>query len=354
MPIELVLLIAASLLSVTAMRVLPQEMGPNTVASLSLITLTVLSWVSSLWLLGGIAVSLAAMEIGDRTQHRTLVYLVSLTLHVGALLLLREQSALTFVGGSYFTLRHIHVLSDWWINEKRRPPVTDYLRYHLFLPVLAAGPIHRFEPFRRQLRRRRNDPAELAQGAERMLIGAFQFTVVSNYLMRRGTSVAEGALPPLPDLLREFVISALDWVALYFAFAGLSSVAIGLSLMMGLRIEENFSSPWRARDLLEFWSRWHMSLTTFSRDYIFRPMSAWSGTAIIGAFSAMLFIGLWHGSTPYWLGWGIWQGLGIILTLFGRRSELFKRWPVWTGRVFAATWLAATAPVVSRVIEWVT
>lgn len=347
MPIELVMLTAASILSVGAMRTLPREVGPNAVVVLSWLTLAWLSWMSALWLLVGISAALAAMEIGDQTNRRTAAFIVSIAFHVGLLLVLSDQHALSLIGGAYFTLRHIHVLSDWWIHGRTRPSVVDYLRYQLFLPVLAAGPIHRFEPFLRQLRRRRNDPAELAEGAERTLIGAFQFTVLSSYVLARGSREVEAVLSSWHALPLEMLLSALDWIALYLAFAGLSSIAIGLSLMMGLRIEENFNRPWLARDLPDFWSRWHMSLTTFSQDYIFRPVSAVAGSAMIGVLAAMLFIGFWHGVSFYWAGWGVWQGTGILLTLFARRLGLFAGWPIWTGRTFAASWLIGTAPVVS-------
>lgn len=351
MPIDLVMIIAASLLAVVAMRTLRGDAGPNAVALLSLLTLAALSWLSALWLGLGIIAALAAMELGDRTQYRTTAFLVSILGHVALLFVLRDLPTLAFIGGAYFTLRHVHVLSDWWISGTPRPKVTDYLRYHLFLPVLAAGPIHRFAPYTRQIRRRRNDPAELAQGAERALIGAFQITVLANYVVARGSRVLESATSSWHPVVHQMLLSALDWIALYLAFAGLSSVAIGLSLMMGLRIEENFNRPWLARDLQEFWTRWHMSLTTFSQDYIFRPVSAFAGSAMVGVLCAMLFIGLWHGSSAYWLGWGLWQGTGILLTVFARRLGVFAAWPVWTGRIFAAGWLIATAPVVSTLTE---
>lgn len=350
MPTELVVLIAGSLLSVGAMRALTREAGPNAVVALSLLTLAMLSWTSALWLLVGIAAALTGMEIGDKTHRRTTTFVLSVVFHVTLLLVLRDQPAFAFIGGAYFTLRHIHVISDWWIHGRTRPGVVDYLRYHLFLPVLAAGPIHRFEPFLRQLRRRRNDPTELAEGAERTLTGAFQFTVLSSYVLARSSRALETALSSWPALPRELLLSAFDWMALYLAFAGLSSMAIGLSLMMGLRIEENFNRPWLARDLPDFWNRWHMSLTTFSQDYIFRPVMAYAGSAMIGALSAMLFIGVWHGSSFYWVGWGAWQGTGILLTVLARRLGLFASWPIWTGRAFVASWLIATGPVVSTLI----
>lgn len=351
MPIELIVMLIASLVCVAAMRMLPKAHGPDVVAAVSLVVLALLSWVSAVWLVCGCALTLAAMAMGARMARKTAAFVCGVGLHLGALVVLREQPALVLLGGAYFTLRHIHVLADWWTDTVPRPGTREYLRYQAFLPVLAAGPIHRFGNFQRQMLRRRNDPAELALGAERLLIGAFQFTVLGGWLMTRVAVMPGALMPGLGAVPLELAGAALDWVELYLVFAGLSSMAIGLALMMGLQIEENFRQPWRATDLPDFWSRWHVSLTDFSKDYVFRPISARFGSGMLGALAAMLFIGLWHGTSVQWGLWGLWQGLGILLTLRARRLGVFARWPVWMGRVFAGCWLVAAHPVASRIAE---
>ena len=349
MPIEFALLVAASLLAVGAMRLLPKAYGSATVALFSAVVLTWLSWQSAVWLVVGGALTLGFMVLGERLNLKTAAFVVAVVLHVLALVLLRDLPGYAWIGGAYFTLRHVHVLSDWWVGSLSRPRWDDYARYHLFLPVLAAGPIHRYQPFKRQLARRRNDPQELAIGAERLLWGAFQSIVLGHFLIAKAQGILSDIIAPLPAFLFQWALSALDWVGLYLTFAGLSSVAIGLALMMGLRIEENFNAPWRAQNLVDFWSRWHMTLTGFSRDYVFRPVAARTRSSAFGAFSAMIFLGIWHGSTVYWLGWGIWQGLGILLTVQAQRLPFVASLPGWSGKVFAALWLSATYPVVTLV-----
>lgn len=93
-----------------------------------------------------------------------------------------------------------------------------------------------------------------------------------------------------------------------------------------------------------------MTLTGFSRDYIFRPIAARTRSSVLGAFASMVFLGLWHGSSLYWLGWGLWQGLGIMLTIKAQRLWFLSYMPSWAGTVFAALWLSATFPVVTMVI----
>lgn len=221
-----------------------------------------------------------------------------------------------------------------------------YARYHFFLPVFAAGPVHRFGNFERQLARRRNDAAELASGAERTLWGAFQFTVLANVIAPQAASRLEANTASWNEFFQNWAQSSLGWITLYLSFAGLSSIAIGLALMMGLRIEENFNAPWRASNLLDFWSRWHMSLTSFSRDYVFRPTTAFTRSHLAGAFASMMFLGLWHGSDGYWFAWGVWNGLGILLTVWAGRFSIATHVPDFAPRLFAALWLTATFPVI--------
>lgn len=346
---ELIVLMVASLLAVMAVRLLPRGRGTDVASGIAAATLLLISWHSAAWLGCGIALSQWAMWAGDRFQRRTVWFGMATSVHVVLLFLLRDLPTVTTLGGAYFSLRHIHVLSDWWAGRLLRPTTRAYLQYHLFLPTLVAGPIHRFAPFQSQLLRRRNDPEDMVAGAERLLWGAFQFTVLGGWLMNRVNRAVAYGLADAPGSALDLAQSACGWITLYLGFAGLSSIAIGLSLMMGLRIEENFDQPWKARDLLDFWSRWHMTLTSFSRDYIFRPVSAMTRSAVAGAFITMVFLGLWHGLSAYWIGWGIWQGLGVLLTSYARGTGLFASFPVWSGRLFAAFWLLCTMPVVTGI-----
>lgn len=252
MPNELAILIAASLVAVCAMRVLAKPYGPASVTVISAATLLLVSWQSALWLFAGMVVTLGSMSMGERHGVRTQVFVGAVVLHATLLVLMRDLPGYAWIGCAYFTLRHIHVLSDWWIGALPKPKLGEYARYHLFLPVLAAGPIHRFEPFQRQMARRRNDLDDLLRGSERLLWGAFQCVVLGHYGMTKVTNASVAALNGLPYFFNEWVRSACGWIGLYLMFAGLSSIAIGLALMMGLRIEENFNAPWRAKNLVEF------------------------------------------------------------------------------------------------------
>jgi alginate O-acetyltransferase complex protein AlgI len=346
-PSEFVLLTLAALLAVVLMRALPRTYGGPAVAILSAVVLALCSWQSAVWLILGSVLNLGAMAVGDQMKGRTTALVFAITIHLLALLVLRDISGYVWIGSAYFTLRHIHVLSDWWLGVLAKPRWTEYAVYQLFLPVLAAGPIHRYRPFQQQLNRRRNDRTELLSGAERVLWGAFQSICLGLWLCHRIETNAPFDNLTFPMFVHNWAASTWGWLSLYLTFAGLSSIAVGLALMMGLRIEENFNAPWRARNLIGFWSRWHMSLTNFSKDYIFRPVAAATRSSVCGAFSAMIFLGVWHGMSLYWLCWGAWQGLGILLTVQARKYGWFKALSNWSGKLFAALWLSLTLPVIT-------
>jgi alginate O-acetyltransferase complex protein AlgI len=140
---------------------------------------------------------------------------------------------------------------------------------------------------------------------------------------------------------------------LFFNFAGMTAIALGLALMMGIRLEENFNRPWCAKDLLDFWSRWHMSLTNWCRDYVYRPVMALTRSALAGLVAAMLAIGLWHEISFYYVLWSFWQTLGVVLsrTIMPRIASPL---PAPLRRVLAPlailAWLALARPVIGLLL----
>jgi D-alanyl-lipoteichoic acid acyltransferase DltB (MBOAT superfamily) len=156
------------------------------------------------------------------------------------------------------------------------------------------------------------------------------------------------------SFLHDWGYSAREWIWLYFVFAGYSSIALGISMMIGLRLEENFNRPWAARNLIDFWMRWHMSLTQWCRDYVFRPVAAITRSPIAGLCAAMLVIGLWHEFSAYYVLWATWQVLGILLTRLADRLFGFERMPRAVGTVLGPisvlAWLSLARPVLARLL----
>ena len=276
---------------------------------------------------------------------------------IAALLIGRELPTLTLVGMAYFTLRNLHLLFEGWMGRPDVPvSLRETLHYQLFLPVLAVGPIHRFPAFRRSLRTRRLDAGDLARGAERALFGLAMAMVLGTVVMAEVQQHLLETLSGSSSFTRDFVASALGWVQLYFVFAGLSGFAVGTALMMGLKIEENFDHPYRATSLLDFWTRWHMTLTHWCRDYVFQPVTAATRRPVAGLMAAMVVVGLWHESSAYYLVWSFWQVLGIVANrvLIGRLDRRGITVPRPVARVVTPVlilgWLALARPVIERLL----
>ena len=125
-----------------------------------------------------------------------------------------------------------------------------------------------------------------------MLFGLAQVVVLGGWFVSQVESKVLLNIFQIENFFSDWIHSALNWVEIYFVFAGYSSIALGLSLMMGLRLEENFNRPWAAKNLIDFWLRWHMTLSLWVRDYVFQPVTALTRSPVVGVTAAMLAIGL--------------------------------------------------------------
>lgn len=218
-------------------------------------------------------------------------------------------TTVSLLGLAYSSCRHIHYLIESY-RGKIIPNFRSLLHYQLFLPVLVTGPINRYPEFVRSLQRRRWDEADFSKGLERIIYGYAKVVIVGNYVidvkLRSLTQPVE-----LPPTMRLWVESALDWAYLYAQFSGWSDVAIGFSLLMGVKISENFNSPLRATNLIEFWQRWHISLSSWCKDYVFVPVVAVTRQPLVAVVAAMLVMGAWHELSLYYVLWGCYHAIGI-------------------------------------------
>lgn len=215
------------------------------------------------------------------------------------------------IGLGFYVLRLIH-----YAVERRSgalPPhgFTTYHAYQLFFPALWIGPIHRFEDFARDERRRRWDPALFTGGLQRVLEGSAKVVVLAGWLVER---LLDGqVLPSLEGGSAPHVLlaSLSHGLRLYFVFSGYSDVAIGLGLMLGFRMVENFDNPFLKPNIVEFWRAWHVSLSDWCRRYVFLPIASQLRAPGIAISCSMLAIAAWHELSPRYLAWGLYHAAGI-------------------------------------------
>jgi alginate O-acetyltransferase complex protein AlgI len=228
------------------------------------------------------------------------------------------------IGISFFTFHAISYVVDVSRRDAtaQKSPVHAAL-YLLLFPQLIAGPIIRYRDIADQLARRVVALDDFAYGVRRFVIGLAKKTLIANIVA--GPADAIFSLPP------EQVSPAHAWLGIvcytlqiYFDFSGYSDMAIGLGRMFGFRFPENFRWPYVARSVQEFWRRWHISLSTWFRDYVYVPLGGNRGSTArtYGNLISIFFLcGLWHGASWNFVVWGLWHGLFLVAERIVGRSR---------------------------------
>lgn len=230
------------------------------------------------------------------------------------------------LGLSYYSFRHIHYLFEARKGKLEQHGAVEYLCYMFFLPTIQVGPIHRFPEFLRDLRRRRWEYRNASRGLERILYGYAKIVILGNYLISTRFMQTVAELDASHNLAYAYLGSIAFWLNLYFQFSGYSDVAIGFSLIMGFGIIENFDNPFLSRNIRDFWQRWHISLTSWCREYVYMPLAALTRVPFCALLAAMVLIGLWHEFSMRYVLWGVYHGLGIAV--WHAFQSVKKRLPV--------------------------
>ena len=247
-------------------------------------------------------------------------------------------------GGPAFALKEIslplgisfltfHALSYLIDIHRGDAPVNggflDAALYMSFFPKVIAGPIVRYQDFTAQVAGRTVTREDLAMGAQRIIVGLAKKTLLAGTL---ALTVDQIFLIPTAQLTPGIAwLGALSYtLQLYLDFSGYSDIAIGLARMFGFRILENFNHPYISRNITEFWRRWHISLSTWFRDYLFFPLGANRRGSVRGYINLLIVFvlcGFWHGANWTFLLWGLWQGIFLVLERVTLARRLARMWP---------------------------
>jgi alginate O-acetyltransferase complex protein AlgI len=227
-----------------------------------------------------------------------------------------------WIGVSYVIFRLIHIVLDARRGRLEDGTLPEAIVYALNPVTLVSGPIDRVQHNIAEQRCQPADPAQYAtSGVWRLFVGIFKLTVLSNLCNVFITAHDMAQHPDQPQGIAWLWLIAFSF-NLYFNFAAYSDIAIGAGLLMGLRLPENFTNPYAQPTIARFWQAWHITLSTWLRDYIFFPLSRWLlsryGTRfsvpilLVSHLTTMIACGLWHGLTGGFIAWGIWHGLGLF------------------------------------------
>lgn len=231
------------------------------------------------------------------------------------------------IGISFFTFQQVSMLWDLYRSkEQHRIKILETALYIGFFPQLIAGPIVRYNDIIDQIRTRKESVAQFTSGIERFIIGLFKKMVLAN-------GCAQIIDTMLINDVSEIGTSAawLGAVAyafqIYFDFSGYSDMAIGLGRMFGFDILENFNFPYSATSIKEFWRRWHISLSSWFRDYVYIPLGGnrlGGSRTYVNLMIVFLLTGFWHGATWSFVFWGVFHGAFLILERVGFEKVLKK------------------------------
>lgn len=216
------------------------------------------------------------------------------------------------IGISFFTFKNISYLIDGYRKQENiTDRLQDYLLYVSFFPQIMAGPITRFPDFSEQLQERSYDLDKITEGLQRFILGLFKKVILCSVV---GTAV-DRIFPMNASVLdfRLAWIGAIGYmIQIYFDFSGYSDMAIGMGTMLGFHTPENFNYPYIASSVADFWRRWHISLSTWFRDYLYIPLGGNRKGQLRAALNKLivfLLCGLWHGYGLTFLLWGLWHGV---------------------------------------------
>lgn len=219
------------------------------------------------------------------------------------------------VGISFFTFQGLSYVIDVYRNERLKSTrFRDVLLYIALFPQLVAGPIVRYEDVADEIKSRRHTLEQLANGLRRFIIGLSKKLLIADVCGSVVTLIYSAESSAL-DSRTAWLAAVCYLIQIYFDFSGYSDMAIGLGLCFGFHFKENFNYPYISSSIQEFWRRWHISLSTWFREYLYIPLGGnRKGKAKTYRNKLIVFFctGLWHGANWTFIIWGLWHGFFIV------------------------------------------
>lgn len=265
-----------------------------------------------------------------------IIFFASLLLIAAKTVVIWKVSILGFLGVSYMTFKVLQIIFETYDGIIKEPiGLIDYLQFLLFFPTISSGPIDRSRRFMEDIHQTipREEYVELlGTGLFRLLLGLVYKVVLSGLLY-----LAMNHIPHKGLLFTTVSYMYLYTFYLFFDFAGYSLMAVGVSNIMGIQTPMNFNKPFLSIDIKDFWNRWHISLSTWLRDFIFSRIvmksmrHKWFKTRLTTAMVAymlnMIFMGFWHGLSWSYIIYGVYHGVLMAgFEWYQKKSKFYKKY----------------------------
>ena len=281
------------------------------------------------------------LYIRKRTDNKYVYYLflffsmlpVIITKFAG---LTRYASTIGFIGLSYLNFRAIQMVIEIYDGKIKDVNFFTYLYFLIFYPTLSSGPIDRWKRFEEDLDKKLEKNEYIKEyfvpGFKKLIIAVLYKFVIA-YLI---DTYWIGVIPAEKTLFNTISYMYAYTLYLFFDFAGYSLFAIGTGYILGIKVPENFNKPFISKDMKEFWTRWHISLSRWFVDYIFsrfvlnsmrkKRFKSRFTASHVAQILTMFVMGLWHGLTVYYILYGLYQGVVLVLTdIYQRKSKFYKK-----------------------------
>lgn len=234
------------------------------------------------------------------------------------------------IGISFVTFEAISYLVDIYRKDAEPGSLLDVFTFLSFFPKLVSGPIILWKDFSRQLPERTVELAAVTNGIDRIIIGLAKKVIIADYFGERISAINSGIAVSGFDAPTMWLRALLYFFEIYYDFAGYSDIAIGLCQIFGFSVKENFNSPYISASISEFWRRWHISLGSWFREYIYIPLGGnRRGNVYVNLFVVFLLTGIWHGANNTFIIWGIMHGICSVIERMIRNKEWYRKTPAF-------------------------
>lgn len=263
------------------------------------------------------------------------------------------------IGISFFTFQGMSYIIDLYRgNAKVQRNIINMALYIALFPQLVAGPIVRYIDINEQIEDRETTFDKFVIGTRRFIIGLSKKVIIANQVGYIADQIFNNTLSEL-SMSIAWVGAICYTIQIYFDFSGYSDMAIGLGKMFGFDFLENFNYPYISKSVTEFWRRWHISLSSWFRDYIYIPLGGnRSGNVYFNLLVVFLVTGLWHGAAWNFVLWGLWHGMFLIIERIIKKNNIrFKipgtiKWAI-TMLVVIVGWVLFRAPNLEFAWEYI-
>lgn len=264
------------------------------------------------------------------------------------------------IGISFYTFQTLSYVVDVYLKKvKVQKNIIDFSTYVTMFPQLVAGPIVKYSDIEKQLKNRKESFDNFGIGVEKFIIGLGKKVLLANNIGILWDTIQAQNLESI-SVLTAWLGAIAYTMQIYFDFSGYSDMAIGLGRMFGFKFMKNFNYPYISKSVTEFWRRWHISLSTWFKEYVYIPLGG-NRKGVLKQCRNLLIVwtltGLWHGASYNFVAWGLYYGILLIFEkfIFGR---VLNKLPVLIKKIYTMVivivgWVLFAAPNLSWAVKYI-